>query len=126
MAKENNESGQMKKTQCKKKIFKMLMPVRDFMRGQPVDIKKELNGIIWRLEVDGALVMPYGEKIRGENLFVIRIIQAGNIRVFYVYGTGDLIFGIHAYEKKTEQIPDCERKHAARMIKLLQQSGALK
>ncbi|WP_353891187.1 type II toxin-antitoxin system RelE/ParE family toxin [uncultured Victivallis sp.] len=51
---------------------------------------------------------------------------ADNIRVFYAYGVNDLIFGIHAYEKKTEQIPDCERKRADRMIKLLQQSGALK
>lgn len=116
----------MKKIQRKKKIFKMLMPVRDFMRGQPGEIKKELNGIIWKLEVDGTLVMPYGEKISGENLFAIRVVQAGNIRVFYVYGVNDFIFGIHAYEKKTEQIPDCERKRADRMIKLLQQSGALK
>ena len=120
------EAESMKKTQRKKKIFKTLMPVRDFMREQPGEIKQELNGIIWRLEVNGTLVMPYGEKISGENLFAIRVVQAGNIRVFYVYGVNDLIFGIHAYEKKTEQIPDCERKRADRMIKLLQQSGALK
>lgn len=116
----------MKKALQKKKIFKMLMPVRDFMRGQSGDIKKELNGIIWQLEINGTLVMPYGEKISGENLFAIRIIQAGNIRVFYVYGTNNLIFGIHAYEKKTEQIPNCELKRANKMIKLLQKSGVLK
>lgn len=110
----------------KKKIFKMLMPVRDFMREQPGEIKKELNGIIWRLERDGVLVMPYGEKINGENLFAIRVIQAGNVRVFYVYGTGKLIFGIHAYEKKTEQIPDCERRKAEHMITLLRMKGAVK
>ena len=72
------------------------------------------------------LKMPYGEKISGDNLFAIRVIQAGNIRVFYVYGTGNLIYGIHAYQKKTEQIPKCELKQANRMIKLLKQSGAIK
>ena len=115
----------MKKPQ-KKKIFKMLLPVRDFMRSQSGDIKQELNNIIWRLEMTGFLVMPYGEKISGENLFAIRVIQAGNIRVFYVYGENDAIYGIHAYEKKTEQIPDHEIREANRMITLLREKGKVK
>ena len=110
----------------KKKTFKMLMPVRDFMREQPGEVKRELNGIIWKLETAGVLVMPYGEKISGENLFAIRVIQAGNIRVFYVYGVQDIVFGIHGYVKKTEQIPDSERRKADRMVKLLRQRGAIK
>lgn len=110
----------------KKKIFKMLLPVRDFMRDQNGEIKQELNNIIWRLETEGMLEMPYGEKISGDNLFAIRVIQAGNIRVFYVYGTGNLIYGIHAYQKKTEQIPKSEFKQADRMIKLLKQTGKIK
>ena len=114
------------KTAQKKKIFKMLISVRDFMREQPWEIKKELNNIIWRLEMTGSLSMSYGEKIRGENLFAIRVIQAGNIRVFYVYGENDLIFGIHAYEKKTEQIPDHELREANRMITLLRMKGKVK
>jgi len=109
----------------KKKIFKMLLPVRDFMRDQSGEIKRELNNIIWRLETEGMLEMPYGEKINGDNLFAIRVIQAGNIRVFYVYGPGNLIYGIHAYQKKTEQIPKTELNQAARMIKLLKQSGKI-
>ena len=111
----------------KKKRFKMLMPVRDFMRTQSGDIKQELNSIIWRLETEGTLEMPYGEKVAGDDdLFAIRVIQAGNIRVFYVYGPGNLIYGIHAYEKKTAQIPKSELKQADRMIKLLKLSGKLK
>ena len=105
----------------------MLMPVRDFMRTQSGDIKQELNSIIWRLETEGMLEMPYGEKVVGDDdLFAIRVIQAGNIRVFYVYGPGNLIYGIHAYEKKTAQIPKSELKQADRMIKLLKLSGKLK
>ena len=96
------------------------------MRTQNGEIKQELNNIIWRLETDGMLEMPYGEKIAGDNLFAIRVIQAGNIRVFYVYGTGNLIYGIHAFEKKTSQIPKSEFKQADRIIKLLKLSGKLK
>ena len=110
----------------KKKHFHMLQPVKDFMRDQTGDAKQELNGIIWKLEVEGALTMPFGEKLDGENLFAIRVIQAANIRVFYVYGVADLVFGIHAYTKKTQQIPDCERRKAEHMVKLLKQKGAVK
>ena len=90
----------------KKKHFYMMQAVKDFMREQSGDIKQELNGIIWRLEMNGSLEMPYGEKITGENLFAIRVIQTGNIRVFYVYGVADYVFGIHAYTKKTQTIPE--------------------
>ena len=125
--KEQKERADMdRQTPEKKKRFYMMQPVRDFMRDQSGDAKQELNGIIWKLETEGALSMPYAEKLDGENLFAIRVIQAANIRVFYVYGVKDLVFGIHGYTKKTEQIPDCERRKAERMVKLLRQRGAIK
>lgn len=52
----------MKQIITKKKHFYMMQAVKDFMRGQSGDIKQELNNIVWRLETEGALVMPYGEK----------------------------------------------------------------
>lgn len=110
----------------KKKRFHMLQPVKDFMREQSGDAKQELNSIIWKLEVEGALTMPFGEKIAGDNLFAIRVIQAANLRVFYVYGVHDLVFGIHGYIKKTEQIPIHELREAERMVKLLRKRGAIK
>ena len=69
----------------KKKHFRMLDNVKDFMRQQTPEVKKELNHIIWRLERDGILLMPYGEKVIGEDLFAIRVVNAGNIRVFFMY-----------------------------------------
>ena len=87
----------MQEVIIKKKHFYMMQSVKDFMREQSGDVKKELNNIIWRLEINGSLVMPYGEKISGENLFAIRVIQAGNIRVFYVYGINDIVYGILPY-----------------------------
>lgn len=110
----------------KKKSFKMLQPVRDFMDDQSVDCNRELDNIIRRLEIQGMLEMPYGEKITGKNLFVIRVMHTKNIRVFYVYGRNDLIYGIHAYKKSTKKIPDQELEQACRVLKLLKQSGKIK
>ena len=109
----------------KKKHFRLLSTVKSFFREQNGEIKQEFNHIVWQLENNGSLEMPYGEKIAQENLFAIRIIQTGNIRVFYVYGKHDLIYGIHAYVKKTQQIPEKELKEARRIVKALNAGGLL-
>lgn len=110
----------------KKKHFRMMLNVKDFMREQSGEAKQELNGIIYKLEIEGKLTAPFGEKIEGEDLFAIRVIQAANIRVFYVYGIQDMIFGIHAYEKKTQDIPEKELKQAKRVFKALIDGGYIK
>ena len=111
----------------KKKRFKMLDRVKDFLREQSGDVKKELNGIIWMLERDGFLAYPYGEKIEGDDeLFAIRVMQSGNIRIFYVYGLNDFVFGLHAYVKKTERIPAKELKEARRALLELISGGCIK
>lgn len=106
----------------------MLKQVKSFLRDQPGAVKQELNGLIWKLEEDGYLNMPHAEKIEGENMFAIRVIQTGNIRIFYVYGSYDIIYGIHihGYVKKTEQIPDSELKQARMVLKRLIQGGYIK
>jgi len=109
----------------KKKHFEMLKQVKAFLRDQPGAVKQELNGLIWKLEEDGYLNMPHAEKIEGENMFAIRVIQTGNIRIFYVYGSYDIIYGIHGYVKKTEQIPENELNHARKILKKLIQGGNL-
>ncbi|MDD2956487.1 MAG: type II toxin-antitoxin system RelE/ParE family toxin [Oscillospiraceae bacterium] len=116
----------MKQPIAKKKHFRMLPAVKDFMRDQDGDAKKELNGIVLKLEAEGVLTMPYGEKLDGENLFAIRVIQAANIRVFYVYGMQDIVFGIHAYTKKTQDIPEKEKQQARRIVKQLVTGGLVK
>lgn len=108
----------------KKQHFVLLGRVKDFFRDQPEEVKQELDDIIWKLERYGCLNYPYGEKIGGEKLFVMRM-QNRNIRVFYVYGLYDRVYGIHGYIKKTETIPEYELKQARRMLKLLTQKGAL-
>ena len=113
------------KNEQKKKHFRMLDNVKDFMRQQNPEVKKELNHIIWRLERDGILLMPYGEKVIGEDLFAIRVVNAGNVRVFYVYGIHDLIFGIHGYVKKTQVIPEKEKAYARKVLRELTKGGLI-
>lgn len=116
----------MKQPIVKKKHFRMMQAVKDFMRDKPGEVKKELNGIIFKLETAGVLAMPYGEKLDGENLFAIRVIQAANIRVFYVYGINNVVFGIHGYVKKTQEIPEKEKEQARKILKQLIKGGLVK
>ena len=111
----------------KKKRFKMLDKVKDFLRKQSGAVKQELNSIIWVLEQDGYLTYPYGEKIEGDDdLFAIRVMQSGNIRVFYVYGLNDFVFGLHAYVKKTEHIRSKELREARKALHELISGGFIK
>lgn len=108
-----------------KKKFVMLQHVKDFMRDQPGDVKQELNGLVWMLEQNGALTSPYAEKLSDTDLFVLRVIQAGNVRVFYVYGINDFVYGLHGYVKKTEEVPQHEKELAIKIMKKLKQGGFL-
>ena len=110
----------------KKKIYTAMPQVKQFIEEQSAEVQAEYQEIVGMLEAEGRLVMPFGEKIEGENLFAIRVMRAGNIRVFYVYGIGADIFGIYGYVKKTQDIPDHEMKKAKKICKLLKQGGYIK
>lgn len=108
----------------RKKWFVELPPVEEFTAGFSSDIRKEYDDIVDELERNGRLAYPTGEKVDGI-LFAIRVIQTANIRVFYVYGANDIVYGIHGYVKKTEQIPRMEMKQAKNMVKSLRKKGWL-
>ena len=121
MTKQSKQTGPEKK-----KHFELMDPVKLFLRDLSGDVKQELNSLIWMLETDGFLEYPYGEKISGDDeLFAIRVIQTGNIRVFYVYGLHDIVYGIHGYVKKTEKIPKKELKQARTVLNLLIEGGLI-
>ena len=48
------------------------------------------------------------------------------MRIFYVYGTDDFIYGIHAYVKKTRQIPKQEIALARKLAKALNDQEGMK
>lgn len=107
-----------------KKYFIELRRVTEFMRTQPEAVQDEYKDIVRSLELHGYLSMPTGEKV-DSRLFAIRIIQAGNIRVFYVYGRGNTIYGIHGYVKKTQQIPTKEKMIAEKIVKILRKEALI-
>lgn len=110
----------------RKKLFVELSKVTEFIQEQPEAVKDEYDLIVDELERAGTLAMPKGEKIAGENLFALRVIHAGNVRVFYVYGLGKYIYGISGYVKKSRQIPQAEINLARKVVKQLQQKGLIK
>ena len=109
-----------------RKKYIELPQVENFFTEQSQDIADEYGEIVEMLETQGRLSMPFGEKISGKNLFAIRVIQAGNVRVFYVYGIEDRIYGFYAYHKKTQKIPLSEMKKAEKTVKILRKAGQVK
>ena len=109
----------------KKKFFIEFPNVTSFMSMQSKEINEEYREIVLKLESEGHLLMPFGEKLKGENLFAIRVINAGNVRIFYVYGKEQFIYGIHGYVKTTRKIPHVELKHVRRLAKELKQAGLI-
>ena len=110
----------------RKKKFIELSQVESFIASQPAAAVAEYREIVEELECKGTLAMPLAEKISGRNLFAIRVIQTENLRVFYVYGCEDKVYGIYGYVKKAKAIPQKEMKQANRVINLLRQEGLIK
>ena len=100
------------------KRYIALQQVKDFIDSQAGEIKAEYELIVNRLQEAGRLSMPFGEKVENK-LFAIRVIRAGNIRVFYAYGKEDRIYGLYGYVKKTKTIPQRELKQARKILKIL-------
>lgn len=95
------------------------------MSTRSEDVNAEYQVIVQKLEQAGYLSMPHGEKICGDNLFAIRIINAGNVRVFYVYGRGNTIYGLRGYVKTPQKIPTHELRQARKLAKELKQAGLI-
>ena len=102
----------------KKKKFFELDRVTKFFSLQSEAINEEYNVIVSILEKDGKLNAPFGEKVN-KKLFAIRVISSGNVRVFYVYGINDYIYSVHAYVKKSREIPKKELDIAIKIVKEL-------
>ena len=78
----------------------------------------ELDMILLKLETDGRLERPFGEKVDGrDNLFEIRIRKGGNARCFYCYDDGECVWLLNGFEKKTQKTPPQEIKKAIKIMK---------
>jgi len=73
-----------------------------------------------KLEEDGRLVSPYGEKVEGhDEIFAIRVRQGQNVRFFYCYADGDTVWVLSGFEKKTPKTPPAEIRKALKIKKEL-------
>jgi len=101
-----------------KKTYIELPGVTQFLQEQPGELLAEYEALIELLEEHGRLASPFAEKVE-PGLFVIRLRSTRNVRVFYVYAEADVVYGIHAYEKKTRRIPRHELQKARRTMAAL-------
>jgi hypothetical protein len=106
-----------------KKKFVELPSLERFLSVQSREVYCEYREIVERLEHEGRLSMPFGEKLEKEKLFVIRVIRAGNVRVFYAYGKGDWVYGLTGYVKKSRTIPLTELRKARNVLKVIVAQG---
>ena len=100
----------MKKQEIIKKKIALTDEAREFLFSLPEDIHEQFTMICRRLEKDGFLVSPYGEKVEGyDNLFAIRIVSGDNVRFFYFYVVDSIrIWVLNGYTKKKKKIPKNE------------------
>ena len=105
-----------------KKEFRPLEEVFNFIQNMPNESQVELVQIITKLEEDGRIVPPYGKKI-ADDLFEIRVRKGKQTRVFYYYAQNDIIYGVHAFYKKTQKTPLKEIKYAQKVIKQLKKQN---
>lgn len=83
-------------------------PVEEFIAAQPESIRLELLDAISLLSEGRVLGMPLGRNLSGRipGLHELRLRdRGGQVRVFYFVNKQDAIYLIHAFRKKTQDIP---------------------
>jgi len=102
-----------------KKQYLATLQVRNFIAEQPAEIQIEYLKLVERVEKDGYLIEPFGEKLFN-NLFEMRLRRGRQIRVVYFYHMGSRVIGVHAFAKKTQQTPLRELAQAQRVQRLIE------
>jgi phage-related protein len=98
---------------------------REFFRSQVTQVQ---NKIIWTfrlLEHQDRIPEPYLKHLSGTNgLYEIRIQCGGNsFRIFCFFVKNDLVIG-HAFQKKTDKIPQREIERAEKIKKVYYEKNA--
>ncbi len=88
----------------KKKLYTELNRVTEFFAVQNCHINNEYKVIINILEEEGRLTAPLGEKVN-KTLFAIRIIRAGNVRVFMYTEKKRMFMEFMGILRKPEKFP---------------------
>ena len=105
---------------CVKKRTVLTKQAQEFAEKMNNAAKMQFVLIRRKLEEDGRLVSPYGEKVEGrDDLFAIRIRHGQNVRFFYCYAVEDIVWVLSGFEKKTEKTPPAEIRKALKIKKEL-------
>lgn len=95
-------------------------PVEEFLKQQSKEIKSDFFDAV-SLLVDGSLLgMPLSRPLSNicRGLHELRLKDAsGQVRVFYFIKKGDAIYMIHAFKKKTQELPKKELDLTLKRIK---------
>jgi len=103
----------------KKRVI-LTSTAQEFFDGLEERAQKEFARTRRILATEGYLHAPYAEKVVGySGLFAIRVTQGQNVRFFYCYDTGECVFVLSGYEKKTMHIPVREIWRALKIKKEL-------
>ncbi len=89
-----------------------------FIKNLTDESQSEFVNTVRKLDEQGFLTVPNGKKL-DKDLFEIRLIKDQNIRVFYFYAKVNIIYGVHAFEKKTQHTAKHEIKQAKKIIRKL-------
>lgn len=95
-------------------------PVEEFIEGQSKEVGEDFLAAKTRLANGENLEMPRSKNLSSifKGLHELRIKDAaGQYRIFYYVKRGDAIYMLHAFKKKTRDLPQREIETAIKRIK---------
>ena len=77
--------------------------VKDFIKSLENETRSKVGRLISLLQIHGNLLrMPYSKKIT-KDIFELRIRGVDEIRIFYAFGKGKVIYLLHGFKKKSQK-----------------------
>ena len=94
--------------------------VEKVLRSETREIREDLQDILEKLELGLTLGFPHVRPLTSiyPNLFEIRVKdKKGQFRVIYFVKKKDAIYILHAFRKKTQKLPEKEKKLILKRLK---------
>jgi len=93
-------------------------PVKDFLDNLDKKSRAKAYQYLILLEKEGpGLLRPYADHVRGKIRELRVSFSSVNVRIFYFFFLKDKIVLLHAFSKKTQELPEREIDQAERNMK---------
>lgn len=90
-------------------------PVLDFVEDLEIDVKSKVVDTLDLLKKHGVQIgLPHSKKIKGTDLWELRILGYQNVRIFYIAIIKKTFLLLHGFKKKSWKIPKKEIKTATK------------